>query len=124
MTHPHSDIEQAIHTYLDGFYNGDVDKLAQVFHPTSALTQSVDGTLQVISRDQWLDITRQRPSPASQGLPRCDEILSIDVVDDFTAHVKLKCAIPPRYFTDLLSLLKIDGRWQVVQKIYATRNAP
>lgn len=119
-----SDIEHAIHAYLDGFYTGDVDKLAQVFYPGCALTQSVDGVLQVISRDRWLEIMRQRPSPASLGLPRCDEILVIDVVDDFTAHVKLKCAIPPRYFTDLLALLKVEGRWQVVQKIYATRDRP
>ena len=25
-----------------------------------------------------------------------------------------------RYFTDLLSLLKIDGRWQVAQKVFMT----
>ena len=124
MSNPVSDIERVMHTYLDGLYAGDVDKLSQAFHPGSALTQSIDGVLQVISCDQWLEITRQRPSPASLGLPRCDEILSIDVVDEFTAHVKLKCAIPPRYFTDLLALLKVDGRWQIVQKIYATRGAP
>jgi hypothetical protein len=32
--------------------------------------------------------------------------------------VKLKCAVPPRYFTDILSFLKIDGRWQIAQKVY------
>jgi hypothetical protein len=36
------------------------------------------------------------------------------------AHVKLRCAIPPRHFTDLLSLLKIEGRWQVAQKVFMT----
>jgi hypothetical protein len=34
--------------------------------------------------------------------------------------VKLNCAIPPRFFTDQLSLLKIDGRWQIAQKVFAT----
>jgi hypothetical protein len=40
------------------------------------------------------------------------------------AFAKVKCQLPPRYFTDYLNLLKVDGRWQIVQKIYAvqTRN--
>ena len=37
-----------------------------------------------------------------------------------SAFVKLKCALPPRFFTDYLCLLKIDGRWQIVQKVFAT----
>ncbi len=118
------DITDTIHTYLDGFYEGDVDKLAAVFHPSCALTQSADGWLQIITRDKWLEMTRQRPTPAALGLPRADQILTVDVLGPSTAHVKLKCAIPPRYFTDLLSLLKVEGRWQVVQKVFQTASAP
>ena len=36
------------------------------------------------------------------------------------AFVKLKCALPPRFFTDYLCLLKVEGRWQVAQKVFAT----
>ena len=36
------------------------------------------------------------------------------------AFVKLKCAIPPRFFTDYLSFLKVEGRWQIAQKVFAT----
>jgi hypothetical protein len=32
--------------------------------------------------------------------------------------------IPPRYFTDYLNLLKIDGRWVVAQTVFATVNKP
>jgi len=31
-----------------------------------------------------------------------------------------KCAIPPRFFIDQLSLLKIDGRWQIAQEVFMT----
>jgi hypothetical protein len=122
MNNPHEEIAQTVQTYLDGFYAGDVAKLASVFHPTSALTQSEDGELHILSREAWLARVSQRPSPAALGLMRADEILAIDVVGPHIAHVKLKCAIPPRYFTDLLCLLKIDGRWQVVQKVYMTES--
>ena len=114
-------IEAAAKTYLDGLYEGDAEKLASVFHPTSALTYEADGAITVLPREDWLNAVRGRPSPRSQGLPRHDEILVIDQSSPSTAFVKLKCAIPPRFFTDYLSFLKIDGRWQVAQKVFSTR---
>jgi hypothetical protein len=125
MTNERAEIEKVVQTYLDGLYEGDVEKLARVFHPTSALTADLGGELKVTPRDVWLDAVRNRPSPQSQGLSRHDEILQIDQAGPTTAFVKVKCAIPPRFFTDYLSLLKIDGRWQVAQKIFAaeTREA-
>ena len=76
-------------------------------------------------RDQWLEAVSNRPSPKSQSLSRHDEILRSTSPARPPAFVKVKCAIPPRFFTDYLSFLKIDGRWQVAQKIYAaeTREA-
>ena len=113
-------IRAAVQTYLDGLYEGDADKLAAAFHPTSALTQWHDGELKIVPRDAWLDAVRNRPSPRARGLARADEILAIEQIGPAMAHVKLRCAIPPRHFTDLLSLLKIEGRWQVAQKVFMT----
>ena len=113
-------IEAVIKTYLDGLYEGNADKLANAFHPTSALAQTQEGKIVVTPRDAWLDAVRKRPSPQSQNLPRHDEILSIDIAGPTMAFVKLRCAIPPRFFTDQLSLLKIDGQWQVAQKVFQT----
>jgi hypothetical protein len=120
MTDDRKAIEAVVQTYLDGLYEGDADKLAAAFHPTSALTQWWEGELKVTPRDAWLEAVRNRPSPRTLGLSRADEILSIDQVGPEMAHVKLRCAIPPRHFTDLLALLKIDGRWQVAQKVFMT----
>ena len=114
------DIEAAVRTYLDGLYEGDADKLASVFHPTSSLTYEEGGELKPLPRDEWLAAVRARPSPKSRALPRHDEILQIDQSSPTTAWVKLKCAIPPRFFTDYLCLLKTGGRWQVAQKVFAT----
>jgi hypothetical protein len=112
-------IRAAVQTYLDGLYEGDADKLATVFHPTSALTWEEAGVLTVLPRDQWLEAVRGRASGQSRGLQRADEVLAIDLSSPTTAFVKLKCQIPPRYFTDYLSFLKVEGKWQVAQKIFA-----
>ncbi len=112
-------IEATIQTYFDGLYEGDTDKLASVFHETSSLTWDQEGKLMAISRDAWLQSVRERPSSKSKELDRDDAILIIDQSGPTTAFVKVKCQIPPRYFTDYLSLIKVDGHWQIVQKVYA-----
>jgi hypothetical protein len=114
------DIRAAVQTYLDGLHEGDVDKLASVFHPTSSLTYEDAGELKPLPRDEWLAAVKARPSAKARGLGRHDEILQIDQSSPTTAWVKLKCAIPPRFFTDYLCFLKIDGRWQVAQKVFST----
>lgn len=113
-------LNAAVQTYLDGLFEADADKLASVFHPTSALAHMTPEGLQVIPRDTWLAAVRQRRSPKDQGLKRHDRILALDLIGPTMAHVKLNCAIPPRFFTDILSFLKIDGRWQVAQKVFQT----
>ena len=121
MTDERAAIGAVIQTYLDGLYEGDAVKLAEAFHPASALTSEDGGRLVVMPRDTWLEWVRKRPAPKAQGLSRHDEVLSVDQASPTTAFVKLRCAIPPRFFTDYLSMLKIDGRWQVAQKVFATR---
>ena len=113
-------IEQAVQTYFDGLYEGDADKLASVFHDTSALTWEQDGKLVVWPLAEWLKAVRERPSPKAKGLARDDAILWLDQSGPTTAFVKVRCQIPPRYFTDYLSLLKVDGRWAVAQKVFST----
>lgn len=113
-------IEAVVQTYLDGLYEGDADRLALAFHPTSALTQWWEGALQITPRDAWLAAVRSRPSPKARGLARADQVVSVVQHGPEMAVVTLRCAIPPRFFTDVLSLLKIEGRWQVAQKVFRT----
>jgi hypothetical protein len=113
-------IRAATQIYLDGLYEGDWDKIASVFLPTSCLTQSFEGELRIMTHEQWRDQVRNRPAPRAQGLTRHDEILTIDLISGTLAHVKVKCAIPPRFFTDILSFVKLDGAWRVAQKVYST----
>ena len=115
-------IEQTIQTYFDGLYESDADKLASVFDPGSALTYEHAGKVVALPLADWLKSVRERPSPQSKGLARDDAIVMIDQSGPTTALVKVKCQIPPRYFTDYLNLLKTGGRWTVVQKVFATEH--
>ncbi len=120
MSSDRTAIETVAQTYFDGLYEGDAEKLASIFHSTSMLTFEQDGKLVELPRDKWLDGVRSRPSSKAKGLARDDAILLLDQSGPTTAFVKVKCQIPPRYFTDYLSLVKIDGAWKVAQKVFAT----
>ena len=114
-------IEAVLQTYFDGLYEGDVGKLASAFHETADLRSvASDGSLAVVPRAQWLDGVKSRASAKSQGLERKDWVVSIDRSGPGTAFAKVQCQIPPRYFTDYLSLAKVGGQWKVVAKTFHT----
>jgi hypothetical protein len=104
-------------SYCDAAYEMDADKFASLFDPSCSVTKAgEDGTVSVTPIEVWLAGVRSMQAPKLRGLERHDEILSIDVVREL-ALVKLKLQIPPRYFTDMLSCLKVDGTWRIVQKV-------
>lgn len=118
-------VEAVTWTYLNGLYEGDVAKLEHAFHPTSALTTvDEEGHIKIVPREAWLKAVAERPSPKTAGMARGDHILTIDLVGPTLALVKVKCQMPPRYFTDLLSFLKVDSKWQIVQKVFMTEMGP
>jgi hypothetical protein len=118
VSHDRSSVEQVVKLYFDGLYEGDADKLGAVFHPTADLRWQEKGELQVLSVPDWLDRVRKRPSAKAEGKPRDDFIVTIDHSDDNTAFIKVRCQLPPRYFTDYLVAFKMAGGWQIVSKSY------
>lgn len=113
-------VEKVVWTYLDGLYEGDAAKLAQAFHEGSHLYSMHEGGVADLPRDKWLEMVKSRPSGKSKGLSRTDRIVSIDLSGPETAFVKLECSLHPRYFTDYLTLLKLNGGWKVVSKTFRT----
>ena len=114
------DIEQALQTYLDGLYEGDTGKLAVVFHPESHLFGVTDGKLDDLPRAAWFDLINSRPSAASRDLPRRDWVVQIDRSSANTAFAKVQCQIPPRYFTDYLTFVKLADGWRIISKTFRT----
>ena len=103
--------------YFDAAYEMDASKFASIFHHSSSVTKAgEDGDVSVTPIEVWLAAVRNMKAPKQLGLERHDELLSIDVVREL-ALLKLKLQIPPRYFTDMLSYLKVNGTWKIVQKV-------
>ena len=116
-----AEVEKVLQVYFDGLYEGDTAKLGQAFHPASHLySAQPDGTAADMPRADWFKMVEGRKSAKANGSERRDRIVSIDFSGPGTAFAKVECQIPPRYFTDYLTLLKVDGRWQVISKSFHT----
>ena len=106
--------------YFDAAYAMDADKFASIFHPSCSVTKvGEDGNVSVTPLEKWLAAVRNMKAPQQLGLERHDEIMSIDVVSEL-ALLKLKLQIPPRYMTDMLLCLKVNGTWKIAQKVMTT----
>ncbi|CAN7601234.1 nuclear transport factor 2 family protein [Bradyrhizobium sp. LjRoot220] len=120
MNYDRSTLEAVIQHYFDAVHEGDVDKLGAIFHPSADLRSLERGRLKVISMPDWLDYFRKRPSAKAEGKPREDFIVTVDRSDESTAFIKVRCQLPPMYFTDYLVAMQLAGGWQIVSKSYCT----
>jgi Putative lumazine-binding len=113
-----STVEAVVQDYFDALYEGDADKMSTVFDASADLRWVEKGQLQVLTVPDWLDRIRKRPSGKAEGKAREDFIVTIDHSDDSTAFVKVRCQLPPRYFTDYLVAMKLKDGWKIVSKSY------
>lgn len=103
--------------YFDAAYEMDAERFAAIFHPSSSVTKvGDDGQLSVTPIEAWLAVVRTAKAPKLQGSVRDDQILSIHVARSM-ALLQLKLQVPPRRYTDMLSCLRVDGTWKIVQKV-------
>jgi hypothetical protein len=111
-------IERVLQDYFDGLHHSDTTRLARVFHPRALYATASGGDLTALSMDEYFPVVDRRPSPASRGEPRADRIVAIEFAGPETAWARVECQILPKRFADLLTLIKLDGRWQVIAKVF------
>jgi hypothetical protein len=108
-------IREAIGHYFQGHATGDGAHFAQVFHPASQLFWIRDGQLHQRTSAEYIAGASGQP-PADEA-ERRRRIVSIDRAGD-AAVVKVELDYPSALFTDYMSMLKVDGRWMIVNKTF------
>jgi hypothetical protein len=112
------EVAAALQTYFDGLYHSDIQRLGAVFHPQAIYACATDGSLTYHTMASYFPIVAARPAPAASNAPRADRIVSIQFAGPVTALATVNCAIGPKFFTDLLTFVKLDGRWQIMAKVF------
>lgn len=114
----YADVVAVLANYFDGLYHGDTGRLRRVFHPRAQYACAVGGVLQCLSMAEYFPIVDARPSPASRDQARADAIRSIAFAGPAAAVARVRCRIGEKHFDDILSLIHVDDRWQIIAKVF------
>jgi len=120
MTGDHAEIVGALGIYFDGFYEGDTEKLKQIFHPACHLYCANGETLMDSDMDAVYERVASRIKPSARGDLREDGILTVDQSGPDCAFAKVYIALGDRMFTDYLTLIPLNGRWQIITKTFTS----
>ena len=115
---PFCEVIAVLNQYFDGLYHSDTNILRQVFHPGALYACPTGGTLLQLGMNEYFAVVDKRPAPASLGQARQDRIVSIDFAGPALVSARVECAIFPKRFVDMLTLIQLDGRWQIISKVF------
>ncbi|HEV7229054.1 nuclear transport factor 2 family protein [Brevundimonas sp.] len=110
-----ADVRAPLEAYLRGHATGSQDQFRAAFHPDAELWGTRGGTLIRMTGEEY--VGRASGSPAADEAQRRRWIESIDVAGD-TAVAKIVLDYPTVRFTDWMTLMRVDGRWLIVNKAF------
>jgi hypothetical protein len=102
--------------YLEGMIYADEARLRRAFHPGSLIVGHYRGRLEFDPVDAFVAAVKAEGAIPAGSAYRA-AIVAIDVTGD-TAVVKVTDDYQGTSFTDYLTLLKHEGRWQIVNKAF------
>ena len=108
----------AVGHYFDGLYNCDVTLLDQVFLPASSLFDVDEGAIVVDPYPAWREVVAHRPSPASVGQERQEEVVSVTWLSEKAASVHVRLRVLSSVFVDHLSFVDGPDGWKIVAKVW------
>jgi len=111
-------VTRVLETYFDGLYHADTDRLAVVFHPKAIYATADEVPLLYRTMDEYFPVVEKRESPASRAEPRRDAIDAIEFAGESTAFARVRCSIGTRDFTDFLTLVRTEGAWRIMAKVF------
>ncbi len=111
-------VGETLALYLDGLRHSDVERLRAAFHPAAHYVCATGGTLLHRRMEEYLPIVAARPSPESRGEPRRDAVRSVEFAGPDTARACVLCSIGDEVFTDFLTLIRVEGRWRIISKVF------
>lgn len=108
-------VTAVIELYFRGHASGQAEFFRQAFHADARLSFIRDGVLTQWPASDY--IARAGGQPAEDEAQRRRHIDLIDISGS-AAIAKVTLDYPQVRFTDYLSLLKTDGRWQIISKTF------
>jgi hypothetical protein len=110
-------ITQTVQYYFDGMYHSDTEALKKAFDPDAYLHGYFEGQLVHLPFNAWLKQVENRPAPSNSDEAYDMKIVSVDITENI-AQVKVFDLYMGKYFTDYLSLIKVEENWAIMNKMF------
>lgn len=114
-----TDEEKAASACLENYMSGEGDRVEKAFHP-SATMKYID-----VQTGEFKDVPIAdyiaRVKANTNKTERKIEIVSLNI-EGTAAHAKIKIDLEKVILYDYMNLLKINGEWKIVSKIFSRQN--
>ena len=107
-------VTEVVRAYYDGMVEGDALKLGRAFHPRACIVGNEGGGLTWSTLDEFV---AECEGAASHAGPYEWRIERLSLVGD-TALVGLGGQFAGVWYTDDLSLVRVDDAWRIVHKTF------
>ncbi len=104
-------VEKTVQYYLDGGTNNDFETLKKAFHKTATMRYITDEYKEVNALEFF---SKMKPGPKQNRKTKINYIN----ITGHAANAKLEIEYPTFTFIDYMNLLKINGEWKIVSKIF------
>jgi len=111
--------EEAVKACLENYMSGDGDRMEKAFHP-SATMKYIDASTNEFKDVPIADFIA-RVKANTNKTERKIEIVSMNVEGN-AANGKIKIETDKAILYDYMNMLKIDGEWKIVSKIFSRMN--
>lgn len=102
-------------SYFEGLHRANPAMLRQVFHEDLAYVNATDGAYVSKGLDEYLDdVAGRSPSPPRRE-PKIEQIRQIG---ENLAFVHATMNLMNRDYRDALTLVRADGRWKIISKVF------
>lgn len=111
-------VNETVEKYFSGCKRGDASLIQEAFHPACKLKHiTSENTLFEADLVHFINFLQKNgPMPILQT-----QVLEVDVFET-AASVKALFLMDGFIYLDYLNLLKVEGEWKIVDKIYVRKN--
>ena len=110
--------EETIEAYVEACRNGDVEKLRNLFSPSTLMTGYFGGEFYIGTPDPFFDEVEKNPSPATTGAEYIGEITSSELIGKIASVTLREKGYLGLNFSNLFQLAYVEGTWLILSKAY------
>ena len=112
-------VRATLEHYIQGHATGDGAHMRLAFHPAARLFWSSADTLATRTSEEYIARMPGKPAADEATGARKRRIERVDVTGN-AATGKIVLDYPDAYIVDYMSLLKTNGEWKIINKIFMT----